>query len=112
MIFETVRAANRYFDERQPWITVKTDKEHCKETLATCIYIIQNFGQLLQPFLPYASKEIGKMLNITLNSWDVINTLPLQIVQLKPLYDRIDVKQIEYELEKLKVKSTQDICPS
>ncbi|MGX9133897.1 methionine--tRNA ligase [Rummeliibacillus sp. JY-2-4R] len=105
MIFETVRAANRYFDERQPWFTVKTDKEHCKETLATCIYIIQNFGQLLQPFLPFASKDIGKMLNKSLNSWEVINTLPLQILNPKPLYERIDVKQIEIELEKLKCKS-------
>lgn len=104
-IFETVRAANRYFDERQPWITVNANKVHCEATLATCVYIIQNVGQLLQPFLPFSSKEIGQMLNISLNTWNVIEKLPLQITQIKPLYERIDVKKIEIELEKLQANA-------
>ena len=106
-IFEAIRAANRYFDERQPWITVNDNKVHCEETLATCVYIIQNLGQLLQPFLPFSCKEIGHMLNISLNKWDVIEILPLQIAQIKPLYERIDVKQIELELEKLKANANK-----
>lgn len=101
-IFEAIRAANRYFDERKPWIMINDNKVHCEETLATCVYIIQNLGQLLQPFIPFACKEIGQMLNTSLNTWDVIEKLPLQITQIKPLYERIDVKQIELELEKLK----------
>ncbi|MFJ7972014.1 methionine--tRNA ligase [Psychrobacillus sp. NPDC096389] len=104
-IFEAVRAANRYFDERQPWVTVNDDKAHCEETLATCVYILQNFGQLLQPFLPFSSKEIEKMLNTSFNTWNVIEKLPSQITDIEPLYERIDVKKIELELETLKAKA-------
>ena len=49
-IFEYIRAANRYFDEQQPWLQVKKNIEGGNQTLATCVYIIANLGQLLQPF--------------------------------------------------------------
>ncbi|MGI6778136.1 MAG: hypothetical protein ACOX7R_09010 [Acetivibrionales bacterium] len=35
-----MRSVNKYFDEEQPWITVKSDIEKCKETLNTCVQII------------------------------------------------------------------------
>ena len=55
MLFEFIRSANRYFDEQQPWRTIHEQPEKCSETLATCVFIIQNLSQLLQPFLPFAS---------------------------------------------------------
>ena len=105
MLFEFIRSANRYFDEQQPWRTIHEQPEKCSETLATCVFIIQNLSQLLQPFLPFACLEIQKMLGITAEQWAIQKELPIQLAEVAPIYERIDVKQIDEELLKLKGKS-------
>ena len=100
-VFEFIREANRYFDEREPWKHAQTDSEHAKETLATCTYMIQNIGQLLHPFLPFSAHEIAQMIDQPLTRWREIIQLPNTIQQVKPLYERIDVKNIELEVAKL-----------
>ena len=102
VIFDFIRSANRYFDEQQPWITINSEIDKCKETLATCVYIIQNLAQLLQPFIPFACGEIQTMLGVKLAKWQEQAILSKQLSNVKPLYERIDVKKIEEELEKLK----------
>ena len=42
------------------------------------------------------------MLGLTLNKWHEPAILPKQLTKVHPLYERIDVKQIEEELGKLK----------
>ena len=101
VIFEFIRSANRYFDEKRPWISINSEIEKCKETLATCVYIIQNLAQLLQPFLPFACAKMQQILGLTLNKWHEQAILPTQLTNVQPLYERIDVKQIEEELAKL-----------
>jgi methionyl-tRNA synthetase len=44
-IFAFVRTANKYFDEEQPWITVKSDPEKCRETLNTCVNPQYQYGR-------------------------------------------------------------------
>jgi len=100
-IFEYIRSANRYFDEKKPWIQVNENIEECKQTLSTCVLIIINLAQLLQPFLPFASEELKKMLQIKVNEWKLQTTLPEKIINLHPLYERIDVKRIDEELNAL-----------
>lgn len=101
VIFEFIREANRYFDEREPWVYVKEDPIHTNETLVNCVFIIQNLAQLLRPFLPFATEKIEKMLNLNLDSWKPVTTLPAYLSNVHPLYERIDVKQIDKEIEKL-----------
>lgn len=97
-IFDLIRASNRYFDDEKPWITVNEQPEKCDETLATCVFVIQNLAQLLQPFLPFACAEIQKMLNSKLDSWVVNSTLPQAVANIQPLYERVDVKRIDEEV--------------
>ncbi|MFC7684422.1 methionine--tRNA ligase [Ureibacillus sp. GCM10028918] len=104
-IFDYIRSANRYFDVRKPWIQVKVEMEQCKETLSTCVFIILNLAQILQPFLPFAATKIEKMLEIRENNWAVKNELPKVVKNIEPLYERLDLKLIDEELEKLKTKS-------
>ena len=106
-VFHYVRIANRYFDERKPWIQVKEEVEECKETLSACVFIIQNLAQVLQPFLPFASTKIKTMLDIQNNEWTIQKDLPRAIINdIKPLYERLDLELIEIELEKLIAKSS------
>lgn len=100
-IFEYIRAANRYFDEQQPWLQVKEDVAAGNQTLATCVYIIANLSQLLQPFLPFCSEKIREMLGVKEVMWYEQVELPSVIGEVTPLFDRLDVGPIEEEYQKL-----------
>ncbi|MFJ7951057.1 methionine--tRNA ligase [Lysinibacillus sp. NPDC096418] len=100
-IFDYIRAANRYFDEQQPWIQVKDDTAGGDVTLVTCVYIIANLGQLLQPFLPFSAEKIRGMLDVEKVEWAEQIELPLKIGKVAPLFERIDVGMIEEEYNKL-----------
>ncbi|MBO1623789.1 methionine--tRNA ligase [Bacillus arachidis] len=100
-IFETVRFANKYFDERAPWKQREEDPIACEDTISHCVYFIVNFAQLLEPFLPFSSERVRDILSITSVNWKCENTLPERISHVQPLFERIDIKQIETEIEKL-----------
>lgn len=102
-VFAFVRAANKYFDEEQPWITIKNDTEKCKETLNTCVQIIANLSLLLEPFLPFSSARVRNMVKIEKAVWqytEIKSGLKLNPVEV--LFERIDKKVIEEEESKLK----------
>ncbi|MHC0036274.1 methionine--tRNA ligase [Pseudoneobacillus sp. C159] len=101
-IFEVVRGANKYFDERQPWKQVNMDLEGCKETLGTCVFIIANLSQLLSPFIPFSSEKVRDMLGICDLSWNMVNITSVELRTIEPLFQRIDVSKIAEELENLK----------
>ncbi|WP_139992991.1 methionine--tRNA ligase [Kurthia sp. Dielmo] len=101
LIFEGIRAGNRYFDEAQPWRTLTEAPEQCAKTLATCVFLIENLAQLLQPFIPFACEKLKRMLTIEANGWQMISTLPAVVQQVQPLYERIDVAKIDEELQRL-----------
>lgn len=102
-IFALIRTANKYFDEEQPWITVKGDVEKCKETLNTCVQIIANLSLLLDPFLPFSSAKVRNMLKVEKKSWQYIEVpAGLELGSVEILFERIDKKVIQEEEAKLK----------
>ncbi|MGH0806284.1 methionine--tRNA ligase [Bacillus toyonensis] len=100
-LFDAVRFANKYFDEKQPWKQREDDPVSCEETIYNCVYLIANFANLLEPFLPFSSERVRNTLSIVKRNWEPQNTLPNRIDSVQPLFERIDVKQIEHEIEKL-----------
>jgi methionyl-tRNA synthetase len=54
--------ANRYLEERQPWVAVKQDRDHAAETLHTALNAVSGIATLLQPVLPFTSPEAWQML--------------------------------------------------
>ncbi|SHG18261.1 methionine--tRNA ligase [Ornithinibacillus halophilus] len=106
IIFDFIRSANKYFDKQQPWIQLKESITDCKDTLTTCLYIIENLAQLLSPFLPFSSNEVKKILGIAELHWKPIENNTFTLTDVKPLFERIDVSKIEIEIEKLKERST------
>jgi methionyl-tRNA synthetase len=102
-IFAFIRAANKYFDEEQPWITVKNDVDKCRETLYTCVQIIANLSHLLDPFLPFSSAKIRSILKIEKAVWQCIEVpAGLGLGQVEILFERIDKKVIQEEEARLK----------
>lgn len=102
-IFSFVRTANKYFDEEQPWITIKSDVKKCKETLNTCAQIIANLSRLLDPFMPFSSAKIRNVLKIEKAAWQYIEVpADLELGQVEILFERIDKKVIQQEKTRLK----------
>jgi methionyl-tRNA synthetase len=104
-IFEFVRSMNKYFDDQQPWKQKGEDQVACNNTLATCVHVIGNLAQMLSPFLPFSSTEIYKMLGRTALSWEPFEVTSKKLIDIKPLFERIDPSQIEIEVEKLNKQS-------
>ncbi|MCX7708305.1 MAG: methionine--tRNA ligase [Clostridia bacterium] len=102
-IFSLVRTANKYFDEEQPWISIKGDLNKCKNTLFTCIQIIANLSSLLEPFIPFSAEKIRHMLNISGPTWKYHSVdAATRLLQVEILFERIDKNVIEEELQRLK----------
>jgi len=104
-IFEFIRYANKYFDEEQPWKQLSEDKAACNNSMVSCVHIIANLAQLLNPFLPFTSNQIKELLKIDVLEWKEFILSTKQISHVKPLFERIDVKRIEEELNLLKSHS-------
>ncbi|WP_397536506.1 methionine--tRNA ligase [Rummeliibacillus pycnus] len=100
-IFEYIRRANKFFDEKQPWIQIKQNLIEGKNTLYTCCYIILNLSQLLQPFLPFSTDKIKKMLGIDVIEWKEQTNIPPRISHVIPLFERLDTCLIDEEYNRL-----------
>ncbi len=101
-IFNFIRKINKYFDETTPWITVNKDEAQCSNTIYNCLVAIINIANLLQPFLPFSSDKVKDWLGCNTCSWKFINVeISLEIGEFEILFERLDNKIIEEELEKL-----------
>ena len=56
--------ANRYFNEKAPWISYKENIKDCENTIYNSIQLVNAFRILLKPFVPNSSKTLSNMLNI------------------------------------------------
>ena len=68
------RAANKYFNDKAPWKTLKDDHADCALTLHTCLQTARTLSVLIAPILPNAAKTIQEMLNAVVHTGDVTST--------------------------------------
>jgi len=85
--------ANKYYDERKPWIQYKEDMDGFNDTIYTCINIIANLSNLFEPFMPFACEKIRKYLNLDNPTWnEVVVEKGIKLENIEPLFNRIDKK--------------------
>lgn len=103
------RFANKYFNDQEPWVSAKQDKAKCGTTLNICIQVCQALAVLGQPFMPFFSKKLWKILllegKIDAQKWDEVgqNEVPAGHVigKLKILFPKIEDETIQPEIERL-----------
>lgn len=69
-IMNLARAGNKYFNDSEPWVTVKSDRQKCGTALNICLQAIYTLAGLFSPVIPFASEKIYAMLNSTPAGWD------------------------------------------
>jgi methionyl-tRNA synthetase len=58
------RAANKYFNDEEPWKTAKTDMDKCGKTLFVCVQLVNSLSRIFAPILPHVSKKISGILGV------------------------------------------------
>ena len=82
--------ANKYYDERKPWIQAKEDEEGFNDTIYTCSNIIANISNFIEPFMPETAGRIREYLHIDKASWNYIEAIPnLKLENINALFERM-----------------------
>ncbi len=90
-IMDYVNLANKYYDSREPWKQVKENISDFNDTTYTCLYMIANLANLIEPVLPNASAKLKKMLKLNPYKWEEeIITGDYKISNVEVLYNRLD----------------------
>ncbi|MEX2015641.1 MAG: hypothetical protein WD873_03320, partial [Candidatus Hydrogenedentales bacterium] len=55
---------NTYFDRREPWKTIKTDRDETARTLRTAINLVRIFAVLAGPIIPATSATVLMALHL------------------------------------------------
>jgi methionyl-tRNA synthetase len=104
--------ANRYIDERKPWVLAKQDGAEA-ELQAVCTQGLNLFRVLagaLRPVLPAMARQVEEFLDAPLAAWSDLDAplLGRVIRPYAPLFTRIDPKQIAAMTE----ASKEDLKPT
>ncbi len=105
-LMNLARLGNKYLTENEPWKTIKTDETRTATVLNISLQICANLSLLSEPFLPFSAQKLRNMLNQDLAYWYQAGNSELleegkQINPAELLFEQIDDKQIEAQLEKL-----------
>ena len=109
------RASNKYFNDREPWKTVKTDKQTCAATLYCSLQAVYALSVFIEPVLPFTAEKLRAYCNISdadLLRWDAPGERLLEagheLGAKALLFDKIDDETIEAESAKLGGKQDED----
>ncbi|MGB5894954.1 MAG: methionine--tRNA ligase [Ignavibacteriaceae bacterium] len=104
-IMNLARAGNKYFNDSEPWVTVKSDKEKCSTSINICLQTIYTLAELFEPVVPFSSEKIFKMLNSQPTTWEKCGdeNLPTghKLNKAEILFPQIEDKMIEEQIDKL-----------
>ena len=63
-VMNLARFANKYFNDQEPWKTIRANPERCAMTINLCLQTVRTLAILVEPILPFSSQKIWKILNL------------------------------------------------
>jgi methionyl-tRNA synthetase len=55
---------NRYFNDKEPWKTIKTEPQQACNTLYVAAQIVKQLAVIMAPFTPFTSERLWQLLNL------------------------------------------------
>jgi methionyl-tRNA synthetase len=105
-IFKVAKKGNKYFNDQEPWKAVKEDITKAANCLYLSNQLAKTLAYTLKPFIPTKADKIAEIMNLgSLDNWeDAKEALPSghEINKAKPLFKKIEDKEIEAQKAKLK----------
>ena len=106
---QLARIGNKYFTDREPWKTNKTDKEHCAITLYTSLQLCAALSLIFDPIMPNKMAKLRQQLGVEARSWKEIGSTllaPLHpIAEGEILFAKIEDEKIQARIDALLAKS-------
>ena len=101
------RLGNKYLADTEPWKLIKTDAERVKTILNIALQLAANMALLSEPFLPFSSDKLKKMLKLPKISWNCIGNDNLlaaghKLGEPSLLFEKIEDDVIENQIQRLK----------
>ena len=106
-LMNVARLGNKYLADEEPWKMVKENPERVKTQMYVGLQIASVLAILAEPFLPFTSAKLTKILNIELNNWNLdfsqwnVTKPGHQIGQAEILFAQIEDTEIQKQLDKL-----------
>lgn len=108
------RAANKYFNDQEPWKTIKSDRAVCATTLNCCLQVMYALRVYIEPVLPFTAAAMHRIMlleGVAPVQWDAPRTHRLQaghaLGEKSILFEKIDDAAIEAETAKLGVLTSE-----
>lgn len=105
-LMDLARFANKYFNDKEPWKTRKTDQKACATTLNLCLQTVYHLSVLAEPVLPFTARKLWHMLALDhSHRWDEFASKPLpaghRLNKADILFRKIEDEAINAEIQKL-----------
>jgi len=102
---DMARFANKYFNDKEPWKTRKSDPESCATTINLCLQTAARLSVWGEPLIPFTARKIWQMLNLTEPfQWDAESAhLPdgHALNETRILFQKIEDETIQTEIDRL-----------
>ena len=100
------RIGNKYIADCEPWKVWKTDPKRVETILYISLQLVANLAIAFEPFLPFSSAKLRKMLNIDSFEWEQLGATDLlkpghQLAEPELLFEKIEDDVIQHQLDKL-----------
>ena len=108
------RAGNKYLQETEPWKVWKENPARVETVLNVCLQVCASLAVVMEPFMPFMSEKLSKILGLGKLSWDMIGEKPVAAGSTvgKPefLFEKIDDATIQAQIDRLvETKRQNDI---
>lgn len=100
------RIGNKYITECEPWKVWKTNPERVKTILYVSLQLVANLAIAFEPFLPFSSKKLRRLINMDTFDWSQLGSTDLlkanhHLAEPELLFEKIEDETIEIQLKKL-----------
>ena len=105
-VMNLARIGNKYIADSEPWKVVKTDPERVKTIIYISLQLTANLAIAFEPFLPFSSEKLRKMLNMESFEWNRLGRTDLlqaghRLAKPELLFEKIEDDVIEAQVQKL-----------
>ena len=100
------RIGNKYIADCEPWKVWKTDPKRVETILNISLQLTANLAIAFEPFLPFSSAKLRKMLSMESFEWEQLGRTDLlaaghQLAEPELLFEKIEDSVIEAQVQKL-----------
>ena len=106
-LMNIARVGNKHLAETEPWKIKDSDPKRVEQILQTSYIIIIYLSVLSEPFLPFTSNKLMKMIGLKNSSWDMLDNVSenidysFKIDKIEMLFRKIEDSEIDLQLNKL-----------